>query len=613
MNLHLRHSETDRAMSADAPRALVGLASDRRERIAEETPPLEQQWQDAQLALHLLTMQGGINGVRLKGRHSPARNIWLNQLESMATSHDIPVHRITSAAPIAQLTPSLDLAATLDAGRPVHTDGMIQRARGGILIVSGAERLSPEAAALLAQAVDDKHLVLIALDEAMDDEDTQMPAALAGRMVVTAKTDGLPLAVCGEAEFVTPGKSTQTCRSGQIGTELQTALATALEKLGQHSPRTLLHCCKVTKALAQFNGSSEAEAKHVHHALQLVLGITLTPPQEDSAEQPETPDPEAQTQQDPAPQSETPDDGGESTESASDDINVETAHGATLDPAILMAMASHLAQRQNGGAPRASSGAGAKRKNTRRGRPSGHSENPPYPDARPDILATLRSAAPWQKIRAKTAPAHMAGRVLIRSSDFRYKRLHQPRETVTIFIVDASGSTATQRLGDAKGAIERLLADCYVRRDNVALVAFRGREAETLLEPTRSLVRAKKGLSALPGGGATPLASGLEQGARMALRARREGQTPLMVLLSDGSANIGLDGEPSRAKAYTDALKVARQVQAHGLPCLFVDTARRPKPQTYELSTALGAELIPLPPSNAVGLDKIVANRLQQA
>ncbi|MEK9655791.1 MAG: VWA domain-containing protein [Halieaceae bacterium] len=126
-----------------------------------------------------------------------------------------------------------------------------------------------------------------------------------------------------------------------------------------------------------------------------------------------------------------------------------------------------------------------------------------------NILATLRAAAPWQPLRKRERGPRARG-LEIRRDDIHLTRFQQRRETLTLFVVDASGSAAMQRLAEAKGAVELLLADCYVRRDQVALIAFRDESAELLLPPTRSLVRAKKALAALPGGGATPMAAALD-------------------------------------------------------------------------------------------------------
>ena len=163
-----------------------------------------------------------------------------------------------------------------------------------------------------------------------------------------------------------------------------------------------------------------------------------------------------------------------------------------------------------------------------------------------------------------TVPLPRASRcVRTTSASTRFK--HRS-ETTTIFVVDASGSSALHRLGEAKGAVELLLADCYVRRDRVALVAFRGKAAELLLPPTRSLVRAKRCLADLPGGGGTPLASGIEAGLALADAVKRRGGTPLLVLLTDGRANVARDGQGGRTQAGEEALTGARLVRPRASP-----------------------------------------------
>ena len=127
---------------------------------------------------------------------------------------------------------------------------------------------------------------------------------------------------------------------------------------------------------------------------------------------------------------------------------------------------------------------------------------------------------------ARPRLAHADARLRMSPEDFRVTRYKQRTQTLTIFVVDASGSTALNRLAEAKGAVELLLADCYIRRDQVAVVAFRGRKAEILLPPTRSLVRAKRGLAGLPGGGGTPLARRSRPRRPLAMLARRRGETP---------------------------------------------------------------------------------------
>jgi magnesium chelatase subunit D len=173
---------------------------------------------------------------------------------------------------------------------------------------------------------------------------------------------------------------------------------------------------------------------------------------------------------------------------------------------------------------------------------------------------------------------------------------------VTLFAIDASGSSALHRLAESKGAVELLLAECYVRRDQVAVIAFRGRGAQIVLPVTRSLVRAKRSLAALPGGGGTPLASGIDAVRTLAEQMRRRGLTPLVVLLTDGQANIARDGTPGRARASEEALNAARLVRLGALAALLIDTATRPQPSAQRLAEAMQARYVPLPQADARSL-----------
>jgi len=240
-----------------------------------------------------------------------------------------------------------------------------------------------------------------------------------------------------------------------------------------------------------------------------------------------------------------------------------------------------------------------------RGRPLGARPGSPRDGARLALIDTLRAAAPWQPLRRRERPA-AAQRVIVQPADFRVVRLRQRSETTTIFTVDASGSAALHRLAEAKGAVELLLADCYVRRDRVAVVAFRGRGAEVLLAPTRSLVRARRELAALPGGGGTPLAAGLDAAAELALATRRRGGTPVVVVLTDGRANVARDGAGGRAQADRDARASARRLRAEGVLALLIDTGAQAQPLAREIAREMGAGYLPLPRADARGVSQAV-------
>jgi magnesium chelatase subunit D len=197
-------------------------------------------------------------------------------------------------------------------------------------------------------------------------------------------------------------------------------------------------------------------------------------------------------------------------------------------------------------------------------------------------------------------------RVIVQRADLRIQRREQRRGTTTIFAIDASGSQAMHRLAEAKGAVELLLAECYVRRDRVAVLAFRGPGAELLLPPTRSLARAKRSLAALPGGGGTPLAAGIEAARELAAQIGRAGDTPVVVFLTDGRANVARDGGPGRAHATEDALAAATAFRLEGHSALLIDTSPQASDGARELAGRMGAAYVPLPHAGAQGLSQAV-------
>ncbi len=201
------------------------------------------------------------------------------------------------------------------------------------------------------------------------------------------------------------------------------------------------------------------------------------------------------------------------------------------------------------------------------------------------------------------APAQLADPsrpgISIRRDDLRINRYRERHETTAIFVVDASGSAALSRMAEAKGAVELILADCYVRRDRIALVAFRGRKAEVLLPPTRSLSRARKSLAELPGGGGTPLGSAIDEGRMLADQVRRSGGVPLLVFLTDGRGNIARDGSADRTAARRDADDAARALRLQGFRSLVIDISGTPADAARLLATALAATYVPLPHADA--------------
>jgi magnesium chelatase subunit D len=224
-----------------------------------------------------------------------------------------------------------------------------------------------------------------------------------------------------------------------------------------------------------------------------------------------------------------------------------------------------------------------------------------------DIPATLRTAAPFQRARARWDDSGQVKHGLyIETSDIRVKRFEQRKSSVMIFVVDASGSSAYQRMAEAKGAIELILADCYSHRTEVALIAFKGESAELILPPTRSLVRAKRTLAQLPGGGGTPMGAALQAMHDLAIATATTGATPSFILLTDGAANVARDGTKSRSAGTEDAMKAAKVVSCADYRGILVDTAARPSSRARELANAMDAVYLPLPNASAESINDSV-------
>ena len=273
------------------------------------------------------------------------------------------------------------------------------------------------------------------------------------------------------------------------------------------------------------------------------------------------------------------------------------AAAAALPPHLLDRM---LLQRQNAskGVRAAPSGSsGQAQKHTMRGRPLSPRAGKPHAGARLHLLATLRAAAPKQTLRRKPAGTQVLtrNRISLWPEDFHIQRFEQRTPSCLIFAIDASGSAALERLAEAKGAVEILLQQSYARRDSVCVLAFRGATAEVLLPPTRSLVRAKRALAGLPGGGGTPLAMALQLGLEQAMQVQRAGMTPSLVVLSDGRANIDLSGLGGRAQASADALALAQRWALSPWAALWIDTAPKPEPLAQALARSMGAQYLPMP------------------
>lgn len=204
------------------------------------------------------------------------------------------------------------------------------------------------------------------------------------------------------------------------------------------------------------------------------------------------------------------------------------------------------------------------------------------------LAATVRAAAPQQRARRAEAP-FSAPRLDLREEDLRYRRREPPAGRAIVFVVDASGSMAAERLmAVAKGAVRNLLIDAYQRRDRAALIAFRGAGAELLLAPTGNVELAERALRELPTGGRTPLAHGIQLAREVASGAARSGSRALVVFLSDGRANVPLHSDAPLDDAYDQARRL-REARVQAL-VLDSETGGTRLGLAERLAAELGAE-----------------------
>ena len=600
------------------------------------------QGEAATIAALLAVDPVGLGGVALRAPACAERDAWLALLRDLLP-RDTPLRRVPLNISDTALLGGLDLGATLQAGRPVALQGLLAQADGGVLLLAMAERMTAAAAARFGSVLDTRsvhlqrdgldsvyasRLAFVALDEGASD-DEHMPASLADRLAFRL--------LMGERADDEEGPQwtaqevlAARARLAQVHlpADEASALCAAALALGIDSLRASVFAARVARAAAALAGCDSVEEEHTAVAARLVLAPRATrlppasPPDSTEAQEPPPEPPESQENQteppsSPPPGSE-PDPAQDGEDGDSDEApEGEPQAGQTLGERVLEAAQAaipagllarlKISRLQRTKTP-SSGSAGAMQKNALRGRPVGARKGEPRAGQRLNVLETLRAAAPWQRLRhaALPATATQRPRIVVRKEDFHVARFRQLGQTTTVFVVDASGSLAINRLAETKGAVELLLADCYVRRDSVAVLAFRGKTAEVLLPPTRSLARAKRSLAGLPGGGGTPLANAIDAAGAMADQIRRKGETPILVLLTDAKANIARDGSPGRSRAASDALAAAHQLRLSGYSALLVDASPQPQPGAQQLAAAMGAQYLALPYAGAQSLNQAV-------
>ncbi len=560
------------------------------------------------LALLLLAVEPRLRGIAFAGPAGSGKSALLHGLAALLP--DLPFEMLPLGSDEEALLGGLDLEATLARGARVVRHGLLARADGGLLAAEDCNLLPEGTVNLLLGALDAGEVRIereglslrspcrLRLVATFDPAEGPPRAHLLDRIGLIVPLPRLapagargeivrrhlsPAADLWEEDLAVLRDVVAVARASLGDIRLSESQARELTRaavaLGVQGHRADLFAQLAARASAALALRDAVQREDLELAVRLVLVPRATqqptaPPTEPPPAT-ETP-PQSSEDSPPDPPTEPPADGDV-------ELTEEVLAALAIDlPDVLATLPFRSARGGRSGSRGSTDGTRGRHVTSVPGTPR---------EGRLDVIATLRAAARWQRLRPQGVR-----RVVVRGEDIRIKRFRDKAGALFVFAVDASGSMALNRMRQAKGAVHALLERAYVNRDRVALMSFRGQGAELLLPPTGSVELLRRAVDQIPTGGGTPLAATLVAALEVAQQARRRGlHNVVLVLLTDARANVGLKAD--RAGVEEELRQLALLTAASGLKALVIDTQRSYLSQgsAQKLATWLGGQYLYLP------------------